>query len=48
MNNGETVDDMWGISITGAIFSTAVSEDSVDPFYPSAYGSYVKAADLLK
>ena len=39
---------MWGVSITGALFSTAVSEDGVDPFYPSAYGAFVRAADLLK
>ena len=47
-NHGDKLDDVWGISITGAIFATAVSDDSVDPFYPSAYGSYIKDVELLK
>lgn len=47
-NNADKLDDVWGVSITGALFSTAISEDGVDPFYPSAFGANIRAADLLK
>lgn len=48
VNNGDLLDEVWGVSTSGAVFTTAVSEDSVDPFYPAPYGYYVRDATLLK
>lgn len=39
---------IWGVSTSGAVFTTAITEDSVDPFFPAPYKKGIKSAHLLK
>ena len=48
VNNGDLVEEMWGVTTSGAVFTTALTEYNVDPLYPSPYGKGVKDGSIYK
>lgn len=47
-NGGDDMSTIWGVSMSGAVFTTAVTPDKVDPFFPAPYTKGIKSAHLLR